>query len=419
MAEPSDGEGARELNCHLAPEKFVQAAVSLYPAGLSLPELSGLMSANRDAQSLNLTRQSTVGFMDRFLDEAYTLLLIHLDHEDLKQQYEAVMDDHASGMTTRSNTEHPLREFNVYMSLAIGAALSPNSARLESFATFLHAACMDIFPSLIKNGDALVYIQCILYLVIHSTLSPHGGSTWYLLGLAVSKCISSGFHKDLDVNAGLPAANLESRRRTFWSLYLIDRSISSVMDRPFGIQDHDISVQDLPEGSSDKDSLIHHLIMHAKLTSHSRRDSEGPPMCDYHNFLYWQQLPSPVRKLAAKNQAVSYLLHRLSFRTSAQFIRPLSAEETTMAETVRKLEADVITHCRVFIDELHSQLDVEKFSGSLFDIFDIFAAGILVLYFGETQLTEERYLLSWIALSTRILMIKPLTFLTPYLLDYI
>lgn len=225
MAEPSDGEGARELNCHLAPEKFVQAAVSLYPAGLSLPELSGLMSANRDAQSLNLTRQSTVGFMDRFLDEAYTLLLIHLDHEDLKQQYEAVMDYHASGMTTRSNTEHPLREFNVYMSLAIGAALSPNSARLESFATFLHAACMDIFPSLIKNGDALVYIQCILYLVIHSTLSPHGGSTWYLLGLAVSKCISSGFHKDLDVNAGLPAANLESRRRTFWSLYLIDRYV--------------------------------------------------------------------------------------------------------------------------------------------------------------------------------------------------
>lgn len=126
--------------------------------------------------------------------------------------------------------------------------------------------------------------------------------------------------------------------------------------------------------------------MHAKLTSHSRRDSEGPPMCDYHNFLYWQQLPSPVRKLAAKNQAVSYLLHRLSFRTSAQFIRPLSAEETTMAETVRKLEADVITHCRVFIDELHSQLDVEEFSGSLFDIFDIFAAGILVLYFAETRL---------------------------------
>ncbi|KAF4307153.1 hypothetical protein GTA08_BOTSDO05262 [Botryosphaeria dothidea] len=123
MAEPSDEEGTR------------------------------LMSANRDAQSLNLTRQSTVGFMDRFLDEAYKLALIHLDHEDLKQQYEAVMDDHASGMTTRSNTEHPLREFNVYMSLAIGAALSPNSARLESFATFLHVACMGIFPSLIKNVE--------------------------------------------------------------------------------------------------------------------------------------------------------------------------------------------------------------------------------------------------------------------------
>lgn len=28
MAEPSDEEGTRELNCHLAPEKFVQAAIS-------------------------------------------------------------------------------------------------------------------------------------------------------------------------------------------------------------------------------------------------------------------------------------------------------------------------------------------------------------------------------------------------------
>lgn len=223
MAEPRDGEGTREPHCHLAPEKLVKAAATLSSPTSHLPGFAALISLSSSAQPLTLTRESTVGFMHRFLEEAPTLFLVHLNRDQLMVQYESVIVEHANGRSTGSATSHPLRDFSVYMSLAIGAAIAPESSRLESFSAALHAASIDIFPSVIKTCSSAAYLHCLLYLIVYSTLNSHGGSTWYLLGLATSKCISSGLHRNSTMGDGLPELAMDSAKNIFWSLYLLDR----------------------------------------------------------------------------------------------------------------------------------------------------------------------------------------------------
>lgn len=227
MAEPRDGEGTRQPHCHLAPEKLVKAAATLSPPNSHLPGFAALTSLGSGVQALTLTRESTMGFMRRFLDEAPTMFLVHLNREQSMAQYEAVIAEHATGKCTESPTQDPLRDFSTYMSLAIGAAIAPESSRLESFSAALHVASISIFPLVIKTCSSAAYLHCLLYLIVYSTLNSHGGSPWYLLGLATSKCISSGLHRHSTMDASLPELEVGSAKHIFWSLYLLDRYVTS------------------------------------------------------------------------------------------------------------------------------------------------------------------------------------------------
>lgn len=121
--------------------------------------------------------------------------------------------------------------------------------------------------------------------------------------------------------------------------------------------------------------------MHAKLISHFRSSSDQSDLHNYHNFLYWQQLSPPVRHLVAASPRKSKFLHRLAFRTLAELVQSLAYSDTCMmAEGFCTLQKDAMAHCRGLIDDIHEELDQGSFSGSLFDVFDAFTAGVLILY---------------------------------------
>lgn len=51
-----------------------------------------------------------------------------------------------------------------------------------------------------------------------------------------------GLHRSLDRSI-LPRLQKEKRRRTFWSLYALDRSLAAILGRPLTLNDADIDAE--------------------------------------------------------------------------------------------------------------------------------------------------------------------------------
>ncbi|KAI1761670.1 hypothetical protein GGR53DRAFT_17955 [Hypoxylon sp. FL1150] len=233
------GDESEDVPRGLSAENIIMAAVALDGPDPSRSVksdsiLSSLMPTS--LQPLILRRETTATFMTLFLDEL-AMLYPHLDPESLKRQYENVITDHSHPNVIPTSIE----KLNVFMALATGSFFSPESARLDSFRMSLHAMAMEILDVVLKSGDGVSMIQGLLALTIFSTFCPQGGSAWHLVGATMRKCISLGLHREPPEYLSLSEAEIDRRRRLFWSTYIIDRSLSSVMDRPFVIQDEDIS----------------------------------------------------------------------------------------------------------------------------------------------------------------------------------
>ncbi|KAK0670080.1 putative Zn(II)2Cys6 cluster transcripitional activator [Cercophora samala] len=96
-------------------------------------------------------------------------------------------------------------------------------------------------------------IQSLVLLTQYSMLDPAHFDSWHLIGFACRACIDLGFHKDHTFTQQSSKDTIDSRRRTFYCVYALDRAISMVHARPFSFKDDDISVR-LPSPSVDNGS---------------------------------------------------------------------------------------------------------------------------------------------------------------------
>lgn len=131
----------------------------------------------------------------------------------------------------------------------------------------LTSVASDWLKAVSLKGESVRLVQCLAMLTILSTFHPAFGSTWHLLGLAITECVSLGMHD----------RNVEPRSETdslFWSIFVMDRSVSLAYGRPFSLSTSDINIE-LPQpstttpdsgGLSSKDpSLQREGIAHALL----------------------------------------------------------------------------------------------------------------------------------------------------------
>lgn len=81
-------------------------------------------------------------------------------------------------------------------------------------------------------------------LVIYHLRSASGHGLWYMIGLAMRTCIDLGLHRK-GYEQGLPNAEIQYRRRLFWSVYSLERTIAISLGRPVSISDRQLDV-DLP-----------------------------------------------------------------------------------------------------------------------------------------------------------------------------
>lgn len=127
----------------------------------------------------------------------------------------------------------------------------PHSERW--FAVAKHLAALESGPPRLETVQARLN-QC-LYLLASSRVSEG----WFSFGLTVQLVTALGLHRaswpSVDRERAYSYLEQELRKRTFWSVYTLDRYISVTFGRPQVLHDEDID-QELPDEVNDDDLLI-------------------------------------------------------------------------------------------------------------------------------------------------------------------
>ncbi|KAL3464483.1 hypothetical protein BJX64DRAFT_275699 [Aspergillus heterothallicus] len=341
-----------------------------------------------------LSSETAAPFLRSFLDRIDTFYL-HFNKKELEDQFEAFFADKRRGSGDASDPVRCHREASVCLALAIGMLVSPRAARYEVLAQALHSAAVKVFPRILQLGSCVHLIHCLLLLIMYSTLSSCGGSTWHLLGLALKKCVSFQLHKDSDPDSPLPPEESIERAFLFWNLYIIDRTLCTAMERPFGIEDEDISLS-LPKVSAPlhtvESQFERHLILHAKLTSSIRSSNEPCPLYHYRNICFWREVPPEVRSFLDSNEILQQHVERLFFRSLMQILPLHMATRYTtpiLGPQTIELDRDVIATCEKMVEQMYRALDDASSGGAFTDGYDIFAAGVAVICGGNPSAPNQ------------------------------
>lgn len=222
----------------------VTSSVKLHPTNLPSEELS-----------LKLVKTYINKVHNRFsFMETKELLDIH-------ENYVTNISDQS--MDTR--TTH-INRFFLLMVYAIGVRFlqmvgDEDSTNLSADA--FYNAAMESFPYVLGIRDHKS-IQCTMLIVVYSlrSRSPAGPGVWHVVGLAMRMCIELGMHRNMVCKSPCDALYVQLRRRIFWTVYFLERTISIALGRPYSISERDIDTDlplDVDENRTDSDALFSYM----------------------------------------------------------------------------------------------------------------------------------------------------------------
>ncbi|KAK1985836.1 hypothetical protein LZ30DRAFT_757635 [Colletotrichum cereale] len=100
---------------------------------------------------------------------------------------------------------------------------------------------------------SLSSIQALVTLIVHSMLTPAEVNLFTLVHIGLAHCVELGIHREPPPAADLEGIkNQQIRRLVFFTLYSLDRSVSSIQGRPLSFRDEtfDIKVPELIQSPS-------------------------------------------------------------------------------------------------------------------------------------------------------------------------
>ncbi|KAI8949478.1 fungal-specific transcription factor domain-containing protein [Xylaria longipes] len=139
--------------------------------------------------------------------------------------------------------------FKLYMVYAIGAMLIQLTERNTATPpeNFYMTALQHLFTA--RESKTTQNVEAMLLLVLYHVRSSSYG-IWYMIGLAMRTCIDLGLHTKRH-EGNFDHYTIQMRRRLFWSVYSLERTIAIVLGRPLSIPDRQIDV-DLPLDPEDE-----------------------------------------------------------------------------------------------------------------------------------------------------------------------
>ncbi|KAK6582393.1 hypothetical protein PZA11_004801 [Diplocarpon coronariae] len=127
----------------------------------------------------------------------------------------------------------------------------PRGNGVPGISFFLKA--LDFFQDLYEE-PTVEYIETLLLLSFYSTTLNRRNTAYTYIGLAMRLSLMLGLHRKIPENSPLSASERQHRIRVWWTVYCLDRMMSSKVGHPAMMQDTDIDAE-LPslDGLSQKD----------------------------------------------------------------------------------------------------------------------------------------------------------------------
>ncbi|KAK7222809.1 hypothetical protein V2G26_010812 [Clonostachys chloroleuca] len=171
--------------------------------------------------------------------------------------------------TSSNSAEEPWTRFmlNIVLSISLLLLSHDNSDSLVLAERFRMDANAELGSVMRRKTHRT--LQCLLLLLLSSIVSSKSAPVWYISGLCMRMCVDLGFHSEQTIKYGLgeidgPDEELQDmKRRLFWVTYTFDRSLATMLGRPFFLDDDDIDVEypsrSLPE--SKRSQVLHWFRM--------------------------------------------------------------------------------------------------------------------------------------------------------------
>lgn len=127
--------------------------------------------------------------------------------------------------------------FQVYMVLAIGATVLCGRLKAQIPA---ESYCLSAFQHFdrLNISNSLQGLQCLILLLVFSIHNPHVRvNVWYLNYQCIAALLDLGLQRDINTHSGISLLEQEMRARIFWVVFMLDRTIATMMGRPIGLRD--------------------------------------------------------------------------------------------------------------------------------------------------------------------------------------
>ncbi|KDN67521.1 hypothetical protein CSUB01_09266 [Colletotrichum sublineola] len=145
----------------------------------------------------------------------------------------------------------PVVAFILFMVFNIAAIVKARSRVYEFPAERFYRAALH-FSRDCFSQISLSSIQALVTLIVHSMLTPAEVNLFTLVHIGLAHCIELGIHREPPPTADPDEfKNQQIRRLTFFTIYSLDRSVSSIQGRPLGFRDETFDVK-MPELQSVK-----------------------------------------------------------------------------------------------------------------------------------------------------------------------
>ncbi|SPO01216.1 uncharacterized protein DNG_03963 [Cephalotrichum gorgonifer] len=283
------------------------------------------------------------------------------------------------------------------MVLAISCLTSKNHdfPKVAALSESLHRDAMH-HVAVIQNAS-IQALQCLVLLIQHALLLPYSANLWYMTGEAMRMAVSLGLHQEPHWTIVPDLEDAELRRRLFWLVYQLDRTVAISAGCPVALSDQHITTRlpydggsphaDLKESlrQEPRDKMARQFLIHCRLRIlqseiHAIQFFDHPLPDDIESYASWVQTTADriqmlAEKVASDCPTASWLIAAtqqcrvLLYRPSS---RNIAVSESSLLNTVT-----------ASIQLIDSYINLAQ-AGGLVLAFEIanssFQAGMVMLY---------------------------------------
>ncbi|WPB06904.1 uncharacterized protein RHO25_011564, partial [Cercospora beticola] len=129
----------------------------------------------------------------------------------------------------------------IFFVLSIAADLQTRKRIFSADPSRFHAQALALFQLAIAEVS-LAAVQSMVLYVLHSFLTAESGNIWVVLHIALAHAIDLGLHRNVTASGRTTETASQMRRRVFFSLYALDRYVSTAQGRPLGFSDNTLDL---------------------------------------------------------------------------------------------------------------------------------------------------------------------------------